>query len=183
MAVLEWLRNRSPDRDINVILLGHSLGAGVACYAAANNPHPNVKIRGILLEAPFTSVSDMFRTLYPQKWLPYYYLTPFLRSSWNIKEYLQQISAIHNKPRLMIVQAEKDEIVADWMAPEIQRTAREQGLAVDFIEARGTLHFECITTRDFPLWVTAFVQRCLDRGDARGEDRASRLSELSSGAT
>jgi len=169
VAVLEWLRNRSPDRDINVILLGHSLGAGVACYAAGNNPYPNVKIRGILLETPFTSISDMFRTLYPQKWLPYHYLTPFLRSSWNIKEYLQKVSAMENKPRLMIVQAEKDEIVADWMAPEIQKTARENGLTVDFIEARGMLHFECITTREFPGWVTAFVQRCLDSYDTRAD--------------
>jgi len=74
-----------------------------------------------------------------------------------------------NKPRLMIVQAGKDEIVADWMAPEIQKTAREKGLTVDFIEAKGTLHFECITTREFPRWVTAFVQRCLDGDDTRGE--------------
>lgn len=165
MAVLEWLKSRSPNRDISVILLGHSLGAAVACYAVANNPYTNVKIHGVVLESPFTSVPDMLRTLYPQKWLPYHYLSPFLRSSWNIKEYLGKISSLEKKPRFMIVQAEKDEIVADWMAPEIQKVATEEGLVVEFIQARGALHFECITTREFPGWVTAFVQRCLDIDD------------------
>jgi uncharacterized protein len=169
MAVLEWLRSRSPDRDLNVVLLGHSLGAGVACYAAAHNPCSNVKIRGVVLETPFTSVPDMLRTLYPQKWLPYHYLTPFLRSSWNIKEYLEKLSTKESKPRFMIVQAEMDEIVEDWMAPEIQKAATEQGLTVDFIQARGVLHFECITTREFPGWVNAFVQRCLDINDTNGD--------------
>jgi pimeloyl-ACP methyl ester carboxylesterase len=162
LAVLEWLRNRSPDQDLNVVLLGHSLGAGVACYTAANNPYSNVKIRGVILETPFTSVPDMFRTLYPQKWLPYYYLTPFLRSSWSVKEYMEKLSRRESKPRLMIVQAENDEIVEDWMAPKIRKMAAEQGFTVDFVQARGALHFECITTREFPGWVNAFVQRCLN---------------------
>lgn len=46
IAVLEWIRTRSPDRNVNVILYGHSIGAGVACFAAANNPHPTLKIKG-----------------------------------------------------------------------------------------------------------------------------------------
>ena len=36
----------------NVILYGHSIGAGVACFAAANNPHPHLKIRGIVWKLP-----------------------------------------------------------------------------------------------------------------------------------
>jgi uncharacterized protein len=111
IAVLEWIRTRSPDRNVNVILYGHSIEAAVACFAAANNPHPTLKIKGVVLETPFTSVSDMLRTLYPHRWLPYYYLSPFLRSSWNIKQYLSQISTQEERPRLMIVQAENDEIV------------------------------------------------------------------------
>jgi uncharacterized protein len=170
LAILEWLRNRSPGQDVDVVLLGHSLGAGVACYAAANNPYPNVKIRGIIMETPFTSVPDMFRTLYPQRWLPYYYLTPFLRSSWSIKEYMEKLSKAKSKPRLMIVQAENDEIVADWMAPKIHKMALEQGLTVYFVQAKGALHFECITTEEFPAWVNEFVQQCLDiNNDTTGE--------------
>ena len=134
----------------------------MACFAAANNPHPNLKIKGIVLETPFTSVSDMLRTLYPRKWLPYHYLSPFLRGSWNIKDYLTQISTREEKPRLMIIQAENDEIVEKWMAPEIQNVATQRGMSVDFLVAKGALHFESMTFREFPGRISSFVARCLN---------------------
>jgi hypothetical protein len=59
--------------------------------------------------------------------------------------------------RLIIVQTENDEIMEAWMAPEIQKTAVEKGRTVDFVQARGALHFESITKREFLGWVTAFV--------------------------
>ena len=105
----------------------------------------------------------MLRGLYPQKWLPYRYLTPFLRSSWNIKEYLSQISTNEDKPRVMIVQAENDEIVENWMAPEIQKEATENGLPVDFFSVKGALHFECMSYSGFPGWVSAFIAKCLGK--------------------
>ena len=135
----------------------------MACFAAANNSHPNLKIRGIVLETPFTSVSDMLRTLYPHKWLPYHYLSPFLRSSWNIKDYLTQIASKDEKPRIMIVQAESDEIVEKWMAPEIQNIAAQKGLSVDFYVAKGALHFESMSFREFPGWISSFVARSLNK--------------------
>jgi uncharacterized protein len=163
IAVLEWIRKRHSDVETNVILHGHSLGAGVACFAAANNPFPDVKIRGIILETPFTSVSDMLRTLYPQKWLPYRYLTPFLRSSWNMREYLSRISTKKRKPRIMIIQAGNDGVVAQWMAPEIQNFATQKGIEVEFHVAKGALHFECTDCREFPSWVSNFVVGCLSK--------------------
>lgn len=160
-AVLEWIRDYSSNQEVNVILYGHSIGAGVACYAAANNSFPNVKIRGLILETPFTSVSDMLRSLYPQKWLPYHYLSPFLRSSWPVKEYLAQIANKNEKPRIMIVQAENDEMVESWMAPEIQNVATQKGFMVDFFKVKGALHFECMSYKGFPGWVSSFISACL----------------------
>ena len=103
----------------------------------------------------------MLRTLYPHKWLPYHYLSPFLRSSWNIKDYLTQISCKDDKPRIMIIQAENDEIVEKWMAPEIQNVATQRGMSVDFFMAKGALHFESMSFREFPGWISSFVARCL----------------------
>jgi len=161
IAILEWISKRHLNREVNVILYGHSIGAGVACFAAANNQNSNLKIRGVLLETPFTSVSDMLRTLYPQKWLPYHYMSPFLRSSWNIRDYLSQISNKGEKPRIMIVQAENDEVVDKRMAPEIQNMANQKGFTVDYFTVPGALHFECMGYRGFPGWVSTFVARCI----------------------
>lgn len=160
LAVLEWIGQCRPNREVSVILYGHSIGAGVACFAAASNRIRNLKIKGIILETPFTSVSDMLRALYPQKWLPYHYLGPFLRSSWNIKEYLSRISN-KEKPRIMIVQAENDEVVEKWMAPEIKAFAVQKGYEVDHFNVPGALHFECMGYRAFPGWVSSFIAKCV----------------------
>jgi hypothetical protein len=39
----------------------------------------------------------------------------------------------------MIVQAENNEIVENWMAPEIQKEATENGLPVEFFIVKGAL--------------------------------------------
>lgn len=163
--MMEWVQTQYPERSVDVILYGHSLGAGVACFAAANNPSSNVNIAGIILETPFTSVAEMLRTLYPQKWLPYHYLSPFLRSSWNIREYLAQISQKNMRPRIMIVQAENDEIVDKKMAPEIRDTATNLNLPVDFFSVNGALHFECMSYQEFSGWVSTFIQDSINRGE------------------
>lgn len=51
-------------------------------------------ISGILLETPFVSVRAMLTALYPQKWLPYRYLWPFLTNHWNSEEALKKIGAV-----------------------------------------------------------------------------------------
>lgn len=143
----------------------------MASFAAASNSDPNLNIAGIILETPFTSVSDMLRTLYPQKWLPYRYLSPFLRSSWDITEYLSKISAKDEKPRVMIVEAENDEIVQSWMAPQIRDLASQNGMKVDYFTVKGALHFECMSYRGFPEWVSDFVAESLKSGKKMGADK------------
>lgn len=94
------------------MLWGQSIGAGVAATAAANHaadiyaaaggaaaldtaaggPHvlPTI-ICGLVLETPFTSVRAMLGAIYPQKWMPYRYLWPFLRNHWDTVAALRRI--------------------------------------------------------------------------------------------
>jgi len=145
------------------VLYGHSIGAGVASFAASRCTNPDLNLIGLILETPFTSVADMLRTLYPQRWLPYHYLSPFLRSSWDIREYIPLIANRPKKPRVMIVQAENDEIVNEKMAPDIKDLAVRNNMAVDFYTVKGALHFECMSSRGFPEWVSTFIASGLDR--------------------
>ena len=41
------------------------------------------KVDGLVLETPFTSIRAMLVAIYPQQWLPYRYLYPFLWNHWN----------------------------------------------------------------------------------------------------
>ncbi|TNF48722.1 MAG: alpha/beta fold hydrolase [Bacteroidetes bacterium] len=44
----------------NIIIFGRSMGSGPACKLAANNPH-----RLLILETPYYSIIDLFKTYYP----------------------------------------------------------------------------------------------------------------------
>ncbi|PYH86307.1 alpha/beta-hydrolase [Aspergillus uvarum CBS 121591] len=106
-AFLAWVMQTyaAPDREVRVVLWGHSLGSAVATTALATylsnggtvastprmpssadatvssaSPPP---ITGLIMEAPSSSVKEMLISLYPQKWLPYRYLWPFLWNHWD----------------------------------------------------------------------------------------------------
>lgn len=82
-ATTKWVSQRYP-ADSKLVLWGQSLGAGVAAGAVAaqieNTPShkldavmaprgkkQRLKIDGLLLETPFTSIRDMLVAIYPQK--------------------------------------------------------------------------------------------------------------------
>jgi hypothetical protein len=48
------------------------------------------------------------------------------------------------------------------MAPEIPKVVIEKRMSVDFFVAKGALHFECMTFREFPGLISSFVARCLN---------------------
>ncbi|PYI27681.1 alpha/beta-hydrolase [Aspergillus indologenus CBS 114.80] len=118
-AFLAWVMQTyaTPDREVRVVLWGHSLGSAVATTALATylsnggaaaltarlpsppdadpkastaSPHP---ITGLIMEAPSSSVKDMLISLYPQKWLPYRYLWPFLWNHWDSVLALRRMAA------------------------------------------------------------------------------------------
>ena len=61
-ASYDWLRRQGYDAE-NIVIYGHSLGAGVATRLAAEK-----KAAGLILSAPFTSMTDMAARQAP--WLP-----------------------------------------------------------------------------------------------------------------
>ena len=137
LAALTWAAekfssNTDDGEEVRFVLWGQSLGAGVAADAAARMARMTaresigkVKIDGLLLETLFVSVKDMPLELYPQKWLPYRYLGPFLRSHWDTREALQRLAKtcesetqtgsecgrVIDLPKTLILQAGKDELV------------------------------------------------------------------------
>ncbi|KAH8435183.1 uncharacterized protein LDX57_012812 [Aspergillus melleus] len=112
-AFLAWVSKTyvEPDTDLRMILWGHSLGSAVASTALATYlacqggggpsvPMPKedgdqagvVPITGLVMETPTSSTKDMLISLYPQKWLPYRYLWPFLWNNWDISVALERMA-------------------------------------------------------------------------------------------
>lgn len=167
-AVLHWvIQEYSPfpaDKDnkaLDLVLWGQSIGAGVASHAAstymqttqlskligvANQPHP--RISRLILETPFLSLKTMLGALYPQKWLPYRHLHPFLLSNWDTEAALKNISLCggsHPSPKILMVVAARDEIVPVGQADRLQRVCEDEGLEVARVDVLGALHTQAST--------------------------------------
>lgn len=149
-AALDWaVKKYSSTTRPRIVLWGESIGSGVALTAAATYRElrpmgSDPKVLGLILETPFTNLSNLLRDFYPQKWLPYRYLTPFLRSHWDSKIALQRIAEApgDEKPKLLILQASKDEVVPGKHGEELEGWGKKLNLDIERRIIQGALHTE-----------------------------------------
>ncbi|KAI1425748.1 Alpha/Beta hydrolase protein [Xylaria sp. FL1777] len=151
-AAIEWISRMhreasrgSSQGPAEVVLWGQSIGCGVATNLAAEKPMPdNLRLNSLILETPFTSIRAMLEVLYPQKWLPYKYLWPFLRNhlnSWeNLKRIADTYSAKAAVPEVLIAQAAKDELVPAELSEKLYTRCVEVQLPVRKISVDGAFH-------------------------------------------
>ncbi|OOF91936.1 hypothetical protein ASPCADRAFT_176536 [Aspergillus carbonarius ITEM 5010] len=195
-AFLDWVTETysTVDTDLQVILWGHSLGSaiattGLATYLARSCDNgPGASIAGMILEAPSSSVKDMLISLYPQKWLPYRYLWPFLRSHWDSILALERMvswrdggevgSVAHGHkdgsvmctsrastlPPILILSAEKDEVVPPHAADDLEQVGRRLGLIVTRKHVAGALHTEAPVKADGTKTMVDFIYHCILSG-------------------
>jgi pimeloyl-ACP methyl ester carboxylesterase len=165
-AALAFAASRFPTSRLTIY--GHSLGASIAlCMLASSRSHapnaaPTPAVHGLVLENAFTSVPDMLRALYPQRWLPYRYLGPFVCDRWDASA----AAAAHAFPRdlarrAMVLVSERDEVVPPAMGREIFGALRlrasggmgECGVSREplgrFVVLEGALHEDAWRYRDW----------------------------------
>ncbi|KAF4981239.1 hypothetical protein FZEAL_2927 [Fusarium zealandicum] len=153
-AALQWISHLHETRSAGsdqakptVMLWGQSIGCGFATNLAAKGQcPPNLNLAALVLETPFTSVRAMLQALYPQKWLPYKYLGPFL---WNHLDSWTNLGMISKRfketpPGIYIVEAGKDELVPADHGEELYKRCEHVGLAVERRKVRGALHNEAM---------------------------------------
>ncbi|KAK4100610.1 hypothetical protein N658DRAFT_427102 [Parathielavia hyrcaniae] len=139
-----------------LLVWGQSIGSGVATNLAATGRIPSrLPIRGLLLETPFVSIRAMLETLYPQKWLPYKYLWPFLRNhldSWaNLGLVAQACTEKgHALPMVYILEAERDELVPKEQSERLYQRCVDLGIPTE----KGVVP-------------VAYHQQAIARGDGR----------------
>ena len=122
------------------------------------------EIRGLLLETPFTSVKDMLATIYPQRWLPYRYLWPFLRSHWDSRQALGQIAGLGTKPQVLIMQAGKDELVPQSHGEELEKLFEGRQMEVKRLVVPGALHHEILFKAQGKTAVADFLKSVGEHG-------------------
>lgn len=178
-ALLQWVNSTyaTPDVELQLVLWGQSIGAGVASTAAAEYIQDTslarkAPIAGLVLETPFTSIKSMLIGLYPQKWLPYQYLWPFLWNFWDSEVALRRIAEAEDRFKILLVSATRDEVVPPGEADKLEKLCRELKLETERKDVIGALHTEATTRREgqdavarFAIEVAGRDKRKAQRGD------------------
>ena len=100
---IEWLNSRGV-KNKNMILYGESLGTGIAVELGQIN-----EFGGIILESPFTSMTNAAKNIYP--WLPVKYL---LKDKYDSEKKIKNI-----KIPILIMHGKKDNIVPFKMGKKL----------------------------------------------------------------
>ncbi|PLB50007.1 alpha/beta-hydrolase [Aspergillus steynii IBT 23096] len=126
-AFLAWASRTyaGPDTDLRLVLWGHSLGSAIASTALATDlarrdgreSSVGAPISGLVMEAPTSSTKDMLISLYPQKWLPYRYLWPFLWNNWDSSRAMERMAKWRDECPGMEAEVEEDGDDEKTMAP------------------------------------------------------------------
>ncbi|KAK8061461.1 Alpha beta superfamily [Apiospora phragmitis] len=139
--------SRNPPAE--VLLWGQSIGSGVATNLAAEYAMPgNCRLNSLVLETAFTSIRAMLEVLYPQKWLPYKYLWPFLRNhldSWkNLNSIAKRYKNESPRPRLFFLEAAKDELVPKHLSQQLFDRSIQSGLVAERHAVSSAFHNDAI---------------------------------------
>ncbi|KAK1063360.1 hypothetical protein LTR12_007417 [Friedmanniomyces endolithicus] len=164
-AMLKWVA-KNFSSSAQLILWGQSIGAGIASTATAHHVTKECtpRIAGLIMETPFTSVKSMLLALYPQKWLPYRYLHPFLRNHWDSGAALRQIAGSGtDRFELLLMSATRDEVVPPEEIEELERICKTLGLKYERKNILGALHTEATSRREGQQAVAEFVRKVANR--------------------
>lgn len=141
-AALAFAASRFPTSCLTIY--GHSLGASIAlCLLAHRNGVPNASaVHGLVLENAFTSVPDMLRVLYPQRWLPYRYLGPFVRDRWDARAAASHLFPCGLARDAMVLVSERDEVVPPAMGGEIFSALQASGDTPEAVGGIGGMRMQ-----------------------------------------
>ncbi|PHH55332.1 Protein ABHD13 [Ceratocystis fimbriata CBS 114723] len=149
-AAYRWIleQHGSSTPAPSLVLWGHSIGAGIATNLAASaytralswTSQPAL----LILEAPFLSTRAMLAALYPQKWLPYKHLWPFIRNPLDSWSNIGRLVAGFGRraPRVAIIQAANDELVPASHPEQLRKRCAELGISVTCMSIAGAFHNE-----------------------------------------
>lgn len=160
-ATLQWVKDRYHSEGTKIVVWGQSVGAGVATVSLANqlvHGKNSLKVSGLVLETPFVDLKKMLVALYPQRFLPYRYLTPFLQSTWDSMTALHRIGQSRPELKVLILEAGNDELVPSGQAEELERVCNDHQLDVSRKIVTSALHTEVLAKGEGRSHIVKFLR-------------------------
>lgn len=179
-ASLNWVSQRFP-QDLKPVLWGQSLGAVVAPNVVASQiqSRPSrqlesavnlreetegLKVDDLVLETLFTSIRAMPIAIYPQQWLPYRYLYPFLVEPLGQQTSLLCIAKSKAKPTILILPPSNDELVPKPHGAELEEVCKGGGMDVRHVVVKASLHHEILSKPKGQQAVVGFLKNIAEKG-------------------
>ena len=113
------------------------------------------------METPFVSISSMLVALYPQRWLPYRYLSPFLRNHWDVREAVKEIAEKNVGVDIVVLRAGRDELVTEEETVKVEGILEQisrRDRHIRRVVVTGALHTECIAKAQGRSEVVSFLK-------------------------
>ncbi|PSK53840.1 hypothetical protein B9Z65_7646 [Elsinoe australis] len=147
-SFFSWASRTYPGADI--VIWGQSIGSGIATTALATlyetSSASKINVARVILETPFVNMRRMLADLYPQKWLPYRHLWPFLRCAWDSEKALRRLEASGKRvPPILLLPATDDEVVPSAEADWLEDLCKVLRLHYRRVDVDGALHNEAST--------------------------------------
>ena len=108
-GAIKWLRDKGINEK-NIIIYGESLGTGIATEIAQNN-----NFAGVILESPFTSMTEAAASKYP-----IFPIRLLLKDKYESNKKIKNI-----KSPILIMHGKEDRIVPFWMGKKLYELANE----------------------------------------------------------
>ena len=150
-AAAQWIAERcskNGGKPPVFLLWGQSIGCGFATNLAISPDFPKwLRLHAMILETPFHSIRFMLATLYPEKWVPYKHLWPFLRNhldNWKNLGILAEKSKAANMtpPHVFILAAGRDELVPATQIDMLYQRCVDLGIPVERASVPKAYHNE-----------------------------------------
>ncbi|KAF7274573.1 lysophosphatidylserine lipase ABHD12-like isoform X2 [Rhynchophorus ferrugineus] len=167
--IYKWLKRRSNAR---IFVWGHSFGSGVATLLLEKLKKEGIQSSGLILESPFTSVTDVIETY---SFIKFYSFLPWFEATivdpikTNDLDFNEKIAISDVDCPIMILHAKDDEIIPYSIATELyytainNRNATYQGnVTYHLYEDNGYGHMHIYLSPDLPLQVRDFRDECLE---------------------
>jgi pimeloyl-ACP methyl ester carboxylesterase len=167
--VLEELAGHTtgPLASVPIWVHGHSLGGAVAAQLLSHiffSNHPGTaatrsRLAGLILENPLPSVPHMVKLLYPSRYVPYHYLSPFVRDTWDTRSALASFAG---RLPIMFIQSEHDELVPHSVTQELYRhylnaCSPRQPHSSPFVTIPYTLHDSAFLNNRYRISIHRFI--------------------------
>jgi alpha-beta hydrolase superfamily lysophospholipase len=109
-AGLEWALEDARTQTLPVFVLGQSLGATMSGYVVAARPDLRTRLTGVVLDAAFTSYSEMARDIAARSWITWTFQYPIAWAMPDDYDLIDHIAEISPVP-LLLIHGTQDQII------------------------------------------------------------------------